>query len=49
MTEPQLLRSIYDAASTITQTDCEGWYREVFRYYVECAARKPLVDLPRSK
>jgi transposase len=41
-TRDQLITSMNVAAIQITQKDCAGWYREVMRFYVHCAAGKPL-------
>jgi hypothetical protein len=40
----QLLAIIDDAAKKITTKDCEGYYREVMRCNVHCAAGEPLKD-----
>lgn len=37
-----LLRLVHEGSHTITQDNCQGWYNHVFRYYVDCAAGKPL-------
>jgi len=37
-----LLRLIAEGAATITDVDCAGWYRDVMKWYVHCAAGRPL-------
>jgi len=41
-TQRSLLTLIDEAAANTTIQDCEGYYREVQRYYVLCAANHPL-------
>jgi len=43
-TQEQLLAVIETAAEKITPNNCRGWYREVMRWYVHCAAGIPLQD-----
>ena len=38
----ELIAAMNEAASKITIDDCAGWYREVIRTYVHCAAGLPL-------
>jgi transposase len=41
-TTPLLMDVVRDALKTVTPADCAGWYRHSVRFYVECAASKPL-------
>jgi transposase len=41
-TKAQLITAMNAAAQEITRADCAGWYREVMRFYVHCAAGNPL-------
>ncbi len=42
--QTQLLALIEQASQHITPHNCQGWYREVMRWYVHCAQGRPLED-----
>ena len=41
--QASLLRLIDEAYSTVNVDDAKGWYRQLTRVYIECAAGKPLL------
>ncbi len=41
-----LFELIEQGVNSVTPADADAWYRHLMRYYIECAAGKPLKDAP---